>query len=40
VEQRLPVGDHDILVGRMLATRVQEGAPLLHFRGVYRKLNL
>ena len=38
VEQRIPVGDHDILVGRMVATRVAEDAPLLHFAGGYRKL--
>jgi flavin reductase (DIM6/NTAB) family NADH-FMN oxidoreductase RutF len=38
VEQRIPVGDHDIFVGRMMATRVAEAAPLLHFAGAYRKL--
>jgi flavin reductase (DIM6/NTAB) family NADH-FMN oxidoreductase RutF len=38
VEQRIPVGDHDIFVGRMVATRVAEDAPLLHFAGGYRKL--
>ena len=40
VEQRIPVGDHDIFIGRMVATRVQDGAPLLHFFGGYRKLQL
>ncbi len=40
VEQRIPVGDHDILIGRMVATRVRDGAPLLHFSGAYRKLLL
>ena len=40
VEQRIPVGDHDIFVGRMVATRVPEGAPLLHFGGGYRKMQL
>jgi flavin reductase (DIM6/NTAB) family NADH-FMN oxidoreductase RutF len=40
VEQRIPVGDHDILVGRMVATRVRDGAPLLHFCGAYRKIPL
>jgi flavin reductase (DIM6/NTAB) family NADH-FMN oxidoreductase RutF len=38
VEQRIPAGDHDIFVGRMVAARVQEGAPVLHFAGEYRKL--
>jgi flavin reductase (DIM6/NTAB) family NADH-FMN oxidoreductase RutF len=40
VEQRIPVGDHDIFVGRMVATRVRDGAPLVHFCGAYRKLSL
>jgi flavin reductase (DIM6/NTAB) family NADH-FMN oxidoreductase RutF len=40
VDQRFPVGDHDIFVGRMVSTRVREGAPLLHFSGKYRKLQL
>jgi len=40
VENRIPVGDHDIFIGRMVATRVREGAPLLHFCGAYRKLQL
>lgn len=38
VERRIPVGDHDIFIGRMVATRVAEGAPLVHFHGAYRKL--
>jgi flavin reductase (DIM6/NTAB) family NADH-FMN oxidoreductase RutF len=38
VEQRIPVGDHDIFVGRMVAARVAEGAPLVHFASGYRKL--
>jgi flavin reductase (DIM6/NTAB) family NADH-FMN oxidoreductase RutF len=40
VERRIAVGDHDIFVGRMVATRVLEGAPLVHFSGGYRKLHL
>jgi flavin reductase (DIM6/NTAB) family NADH-FMN oxidoreductase RutF len=32
------MGDHDILVGEMVHAQVIEGNPLLHFRGVYRKL--
>ena len=40
VEQRIPVGDHDVLVGLMVASRVTENAPLLHFEGAYRKLHL
>jgi flavin reductase (DIM6/NTAB) family NADH-FMN oxidoreductase RutF len=40
VERRIAVGDHDIFIGRMVATRVREGSPLLHFAGAYRKLQL
>jgi flavin reductase (DIM6/NTAB) family NADH-FMN oxidoreductase RutF len=40
VDRRITAGDHDILVGRMVATRVRDGAPLLHFSGDYRKLQL
>jgi len=40
VDQRIPVGDHDILIGRMVGTRVRDGAPLLHFTGAYRRLHL
>jgi len=36
--QRITSGDHDILVGRVVATRVDDGAPLLHYAGRYRKL--
>ena len=39
VEQRIPAGDRDISVGLMVATRVVEAAPLLHFAGTYRKLD-
>ena len=40
VEQRIPVGDHDIFVGRMVASQVAEGAPLLYFASGYRKLEI
>ena len=40
VDQRVTAGDHDIFVGLMVATRVQDGAPLLHYSGAYRKLSL
>jgi flavin reductase (DIM6/NTAB) family NADH-FMN oxidoreductase RutF len=40
VEQRITAGDHDIFVGRMVGTSVRDGAPLLHFSGEYRKLQL
>ena len=40
VEQRIPVGDHDIFIGRMVSARVHDGVPLIHFCGAYRKLSL
>jgi len=38
--QRITSGDHDILVGRVVATRVEDGAPLIYYAGRYRKLAL
>ena len=38
--QRIPAGDHDILVGRVVATRVEDGAPLLHYASRYHTLAL
>lgn len=40
VEQRIPAGDHDIFVARMVDAQVAEGEPLIHFRGCYRRLAL
>ncbi|MGW6913536.1 flavin reductase family protein [Kitasatospora sp. NPDC054939] len=39
-EQRIPAGDHTLLLGRVLEARVDDpGArPLLYFRGGYRRL--
>jgi flavin reductase (DIM6/NTAB) family NADH-FMN oxidoreductase RutF len=38
--QRIVSGDHDILVGRVVATHVEDGAPLIHYASRYRKLAL
>ena len=38
LEQRVPAGDHDIFIGRMVATRLTEASPLLYFASEYRKL--
>ncbi|MHB1425039.1 MAG: flavin reductase family protein [Gemmataceae bacterium] len=35
----LPGGDHDIFIGEILAGDSREGAPLLYFRGEYRRLS-
>ncbi|MFJ4097793.1 flavin reductase family protein [Kitasatospora sp. NPDC089913] len=39
-EQRIPAGDHTLLLGRVLEARVPDpgGRPLLYFRGGYRSL--
>jgi flavin reductase (DIM6/NTAB) family NADH-FMN oxidoreductase RutF len=34
----LPGGDHDIFIGHILAGDCRDGAPLLYFRGKYRRL--
>jgi flavin reductase (DIM6/NTAB) family NADH-FMN oxidoreductase RutF len=36
--QRYAAGDHDIFVGEMLAARVADGKPLIHFASRYRGL--
>ena len=38
LKEVLPGGDHDILVGLVLATSAREGAPLVYFRGGYADL--
>ncbi|MEU6575614.1 flavin reductase family protein [Streptomyces sp. NPDC046805] len=43
-EQRVPAGDHTLVIGRVLTARVPSGGgadagPLLHFRGRYRQLD-
>ncbi|MET7852551.1 flavin reductase family protein [Streptomyces avermitilis] len=39
-EQRVPAGDHTLVIGRVLTADVPgaDGGPLLHFRGRYRHL--
>ncbi|CAL9490431.1 flavin reductase family protein [Streptomyces sp. NPDC057837] len=39
-EQRVPSGDHTLVIGRVLTARVPsaEGGPLTYFRGRYRQL--
>ena len=40
VYRRFIAGDHDILVGEVVRTCVNEGAPLVHFASRYRALAL
>ncbi|MGV9845729.1 flavin reductase family protein [Streptomyces fungicidicus] len=39
-EQRVPAGDHTLVIGRVLTARIPsaEGGPLTYFRGRYRQL--
>ena len=37
VHRIVPMGDHDILVGEMVHMQVNDGEPLLHFGGSYRR---
>ena len=39
VEQRVTSGDHDILIGEMVASRVADGEPLIYYSGRYRGLS-
>lgn len=38
VTSRVPGGDHTILIGEVKAATVNEGHPLLYYRGGYRRL--
>ena len=40
-EQRIPAGDHVLLIGRVLSARIGTGedGPLVYFRGQYRQLD-
>jgi flavin reductase (DIM6/NTAB) family NADH-FMN oxidoreductase RutF len=38
VTEVLPGGDHDIFVGKLVASGTTEGKPLLYWRGGYRQL--
>ena len=38
VERRVTAGDHDIFIGEMVASRVTEGEPLIHYASRYRQL--
>jgi flavin reductase (DIM6/NTAB) family NADH-FMN oxidoreductase RutF len=39
-EQRIPAGDHTLVIGRVLTAHVPsaDGGPLTYFRGRYRQL--
>ncbi|MBZ5576920.1 MAG: flavin reductase family protein [Acidobacteriia bacterium] len=36
--QRITAGDHDLLIGRVVRTRIEDGAPLVHYASRYRRL--
>lgn len=39
IVQRVPTGDHTLIVGEIEAIRLSEGAPLAYYRGDYRRLS-
>jgi 3-hydroxy-9,10-secoandrosta-1,3,5(10)-triene-9,17-dione monooxygenase reductase component len=39
VRNRVASGDHDIIIGEVVAARVEEGRPLVYFGSKYRKLD-
>lgn len=39
VVDRVPTGDHTLIVGEIEAIRLNEGAPLAYYRGDYRRLS-
>lgn len=39
VHQRLPIGDHTVLVGRVLATHLGEGEPVIFYNHRFRSLS-
>lgn len=39
VANRVPGGDHTILIGEVRSAAARDGQPLLYFRGAYRQLN-
>lgn len=38
VRNRVPAGDHDIVIGEVVEARAEEGRPLIYFASGYRKL--
>jgi flavin reductase (DIM6/NTAB) family NADH-FMN oxidoreductase RutF len=39
MRNRVPGGDHDIIIGEVVAAKVEEGRPLLYYASNYRKLD-
>jgi flavin reductase (DIM6/NTAB) family NADH-FMN oxidoreductase RutF len=39
MRNRIPAGDHDIVIGEVLEARVEEGRPLIYYGSSYRKLS-
>jgi flavin reductase (DIM6/NTAB) family NADH-FMN oxidoreductase RutF len=38
LRNRVPAGDHDIVIGEVIDSRVEEGRPLIYYASGYRKL--
>ena len=38
LQHRVPAGDHDVFIGAVLYTKIEEGRPLIYFASEYRRL--
>jgi flavin reductase (DIM6/NTAB) family NADH-FMN oxidoreductase RutF len=39
MRNRVPAGDHDIVIGEVLDAQIEEGLPLIYYASSYRKLD-
>jgi flavin reductase (DIM6/NTAB) family NADH-FMN oxidoreductase RutF len=39
IRNRVPAGDHDIVIGEVLSASIEEGRPLIYYASGYRKLD-
>jgi len=39
IRNRVPAGDHDIVIGEVLSATIEEGRPLIYYASGYRKLD-
>jgi 4-hydroxyphenylacetate 3-hydroxylase, reductase component len=39
LRNRVPAGDHDIVIGEVTSARIEEGRPLIYYASAYRRLD-
>ncbi len=39
VRNRVPAGDHDVVIGEVVSAHIEEGRPLIYYASSYRKLD-